>query len=211
MRRWISRDRYGVTSVGVASVVMLLALTISVRVVHGQSQHADHVRWDITSLQFNTPSPGVNTINPGGVAFAFARNPSTLSIKLTGSGTFVAPQSGGPSGAVTGGGTWETFTGTSSTGRGTYSVTRLARWEFANLQLPVNVFNIPGEGANGSATLLIEYSDGSLGTLGVGCHGPGAPDGIVEGVTATKGYVTYWDAGAPLPGVNTNRTVFSIQ
>ena len=201
--RWISR-------VGALSLAALLATTVGFQVVHAQTQHAEHVRWDIVSLVFNTPSPGVNTINPGGVAFAFARNPSTMSIRLTGAGTFVAPQGGGPSGAVTGGGTWETFSGTTSTGSGTYSVTRLTSWEFANYQSLVNVENIPGVPANGNAVLLIQYSDGSQGTLGIGCHGPGAPNGIVEGVIATKDYVTYWDAGTPLPGVNTNRTSFRI-
>jgi hypothetical protein len=199
--RWISR-------VGVVSLAALFATTIGLRVVHGQ---AEHVRWDITSLQFNTPSPGVNTVNPGGVAYAFARNPSTLNIKLTGEGTFVAPQSGGPSGAATGGGTWETFNGTTSTGSGTYWVTRLASWEFANYQALVNVDNIPGVAANGNAVLLIQYSDGSQGTLGIGCHGPGAPEGIVEGVIATKDYLTYWDAQAVSPTVNQGRTNFHIQ
>lgn len=211
MRPRIFRGRHGVTLLSVASVAVLLAMTVGFRVVHGQSKHAEHVRWDIVSLQFNTPSPGINTVNPGGVAYAFARNPSTLSIKLTGEGTFVAPQSGGPSGAATGGGTWETFNGTASTGSGFYRVRRLVSWEFANFQALGNVNNIPGVDANGQAVLVIQYDDGSQGTLGIGCHGPGAPDGIVEGVIATKDYVTYWDARAPLPGVDANRTTFNIQ
>ena len=57
----------------------------------------------------------------------------------------------------------------------------------------------------------IEYSDGSEGTLGVGCHGPGAPNGIIEGVVATKNFVTYWDAEAPVGGVNADRTSFHIE
>src|SRR5207249_10091541 len=67
---------------------------------------AAHVRWDIVSLNVLTTPP---TVSAGGVAFASARNPSTLKIRLTGSGTLAAPASGGPPGAVTGGGTWETF------------------------------------------------------------------------------------------------------
>jgi hypothetical protein len=149
------------------------------------------------------------------VAFAFARNPNTLKIKLTGFGTFVAPASGGTSGAVTGGGTWETFEGDVSTGSGTYRVTKLASWEFANFQAQTPVFiDLIGntdERANGNAVLRIEYSDGSQGTLGIGCHGPGAPNGIVEGVIATKNYVTYWDAAPPLPTVDANRTLFHVQ
>src|SRR5919108_1336993 len=77
------------------SSAVLLAITVGVRIVHGQAQH---VRWDIVSVEFNTPSPGVNTINSGGVAYANARNPNTLKIKLTGSGTFVAPASGASTG-----------------------------------------------------------------------------------------------------------------
>ncbi len=138
-----------------------------------------------------------------------------LKIKLTGSGTFVAPASGGPSGAVTGGGTWETFSGCPaacvSTGSGSYLVTGLVSWEFDNFQLPVINDLIGPNGANGNAVLRIQYSDGSEGTLGIGCHGPGADDGIVEGVIATKNYVTYWDAAVPVGGVNANRTAFHIE
>ena len=195
----------------VLALVALLATTIASPVVHGQARGAEHVRWDIVSNLFNTPSPGVNTINPGGVAFAFTQNPSTLSIRLTGSGTFVSPQSGGPTGAVTGGGTWETFNGTTLTGSGTYQVTRLVSWQFANFQSPGFVYNIPGVPMNGNAVLLIQYSDGSQGTLGVGCHGPGAPPGIVEGVIATKDYQTYWNAQPPAPNVDMNRTLFNLQ
>jgi hypothetical protein len=205
MRRRAKPCASWMTLVGALSVAVLLA-TVGARSGDAQTKHADHVRWDIISVQFNTPSPGVATINPGGVAFAFARNPSTLSIRLTGSGTFVAPQSGGPTGAVTGGGTWATFSGTTMTASGTYEVTRLVDWEFASYQPLGNIVNIPGTAANGSAVLRIEYSDGSRGVLGIGCHGPGAPEGIIEGVIATKGYVTYWDA-APQPGF----TLFTIQ
>ncbi len=202
--RWISR-------VGVMSLVALLATTVGFQVVHGQAQH---VRWDIIHLNPSTTPP---TMSAGGVAYAFARNPSSLKIQLTGSGTFVAPASGGGSGAVTGGGTWQTFSGCPaacvSTGSGTYTVTRLARWAFANFQTGSFIDNIGDVTLriNGSAVFVIEYSDGSIGTLGVGCHGPGAPDGIVEGVIATKDYVTYWDAQAPVGGVDANRTIFHFE
>jgi len=179
-----------------------------------ESQGTDHVRWDIISL---TASP--LTARAGGVAFASAITGSSLSpdwkIKFTGSGTFVAPTSGGGSGAVTGGGTWETFSGGVSSGSGTYTVTKLASWVFANLQLPVlnNLIASPDQvAANGTAVLVIEYSDGSQGTLGVGCHGPGAPNGIEEGVIATKGYVTYWTGEVPgALTVDKNRTLFNIR
>jgi len=179
------------------------------------------LRWDIINLVLPPPNPLLPTFTAGGVAYASARNggaPSGLKIKLTGSGTFVAPASGGTSSAVTGGGTWETFKGCPSacvsTGSGTYSVTSLASWEFANLQTPGALIDLvdPGvPGANGNTILRIEYSDGSEGILGVGCHGPGAPAGITEGVIATKNYVTYWDAEAPVAGVNADRTSFHIE
>ncbi len=171
---------------------------------------AAHVRWDIISLNVSTTPP---TLSPGGVAFASARNPGTLTIRLAGFGTFVAPASGGPSSAVTGGGTWQTFSGGVSTGSGTYSVRGLTSWEFAGFQTGT-FFDLIGdtnERANGAAVLRIAYSDGSEGTLGIGCHGPGAPSGIVEGVIATKGFVTYWDAGAPVGGVDANRTLFHVE
>jgi hypothetical protein len=187
---------------GWVSVITVLFSMATGSIALGQ---ADHVRWDIISLAFTTPP----TVSAGGIAFASAD--ATHTIRLTGSGTFVAPASGGTSGAVTGGGTWETFVSGDSTGSGTYSVTKLASWEFANLQLPVLNDLIGPGGANGNAILRIEYSDGSKGVLGVGCHGPGAPAGIQEGVIATKDFVTYWTAQPPAPGVDANRTSFHLQ
>jgi len=199
--RWISR-------VAVVSLTALLATTVGLTVVRGQ---AEHVSWDIINLAFTTPP----TVTAGGVAYATTKNPTSLKIKLTGSGTFVAPASRGPSGAVTGGGTWETFSGCPSacvsTGRGLYWATRLVSWEFDNLQLPILNDRIGPNAANGNAVLRIQYSDGSEGILGIGCHGPGAHDGIVEGVIATKNFVTYWDAAVPVAGVNENRTIFHFE
>jgi len=187
-------------------IVLLLSLIATAPIAFGQS---DHVRWDIASLDFSTtPATG----SPGGVAFATAD--THLKISFTGTGTFVAPASGGTSGAVTGGGDWETFVDGVSTGSGTYQVTKLVSWEFANFQTPGTLIDHIGdvnERANGNAVFLIEYSDGSEGALVIGCHGPGAPDGIFEGVTATKGYVTYWNPQMPLPGVDANRTVFHVR
>lgn len=190
----------------VASLAVLLTMTVGSRVVRGQAQH---VSWDIINLAFTAPP----TVSAGGVAFATARNsPTLLKIKLKGSGTFVAPASGGTSSAVTGGGTWETFSGAVSTGSGTYWVTRLGSWRFSGFQTPGAVTDLIGpDGANGNAVFRIQYSDGSQGILGVGCHGPGAPNGIVEGVIASKDDVTYWDAEAPVGGLNKNRTSFHIE
>lgn len=188
-------------------VVLVLSMLATAPVAFGQS---DHVRWDIASLDFSTtPATG----NPGGEAFATAD--THLKIRFTGTGTFVAPASGGTSGAVTGGGDWETLVDDVSTESGTYQVTKLVSWQFANFQTPGTIIDHIGdvnERASGNAVFLIEYSDGSQGTLVIGCHGPGAPDGIFEGVTATKGYATYWNPEVPPPPPgDANRTLFHLR
>ncbi len=191
----------------VVSLAAFLCVTVGLPVVQGS---ADHVRWDIINFNAATTPP---TVSAGGFAIAAARNnPSTLTIKLTGSGTFIGPASGGTSSGATGGGTWQTFSGTTLTGSGTYEVRELISWQFANFQTPSIIDLIDdGAGANGNAVLRIEYSDGSNGVLGVGCHGPGSLGGIVEGVIATKDFVTYWDAQAPAGVVNANRTSFHVR
>ena len=196
--RWISL-------IAVVFLALLLWMPVGLPLVQGQAEFA---RWDIISLNPTTTPP---TISPGGVAFAAARNSSQpLTIKLTGSGTFVSPASGGSSHAVTGGGTWETFSGATSTGSGTYSVVELVNYQFASFQTGelIDLIGDTDQRANGNVVLRIEYDDGSTGILGVGCHGAGAPDGIVEGVIATKDFVTYWDAEAPEAGLDKDRTVF---
>ena len=206
-RRWF-------LAMTVVTLAAVLAITIGLPVVQGR---ADHVRWDIISLNTSTTPP---TLSPGGEAFASAISgsaPSGLKIRLTGSGTFVAPASGKTSSDVTGGGTWETFSGCPSacmsTGSGTYEVTKLVSWEFANSQTGsfIDLIGDTNERANGTAVLRIEYSDGSHGTLGIGCHGPGAPAGIEEGVIATKGFVTYWTGEVPVGGMDKNRTIFHVR
>ena len=147
----------------VVSLAAFLCMTVGLPVVQGS---ADHVRWDIINFNAATTPP---TVSAGGFAIAAARNPSTLTIKLTGSGTFIGPVSGGTSSGATGGGTWQTFSGTTSTGSGTYEVRELISWQFANFQTPSIIDLIDdGAGANGNALLRIEYSDGSNGVLGVG-------------------------------------------
>ena len=185
---------------------LALSLLSIIAVASTATGQAAHVRWDIVSVNFPT-----TTVSPGGVAFAAAD--ASLKIRLTGAGTFVAPASSGTSSAVTGGGTWETFAGNTSTASGTFTVTGLASWQFANFQTPglIDLIGNTDERANGNAILRIQYSDGSEGILGIGCHGPGAPAGIQEGVIATKGFVTYWSAQPPLPNVDANRTIFHVQ
>jgi hypothetical protein len=192
-----------------ARIVGILLLAVAIpSVALGQAQH---VRWDIISLAFTAPP----TANEGGFAHATAPN-NGGKIRLAGAGTFAAPGGGGGgSGAVTGGGTWETFNSANvSTGSGTYRVTGLVRWELANFQTPGTINDNIGdeaERANGYAYLRIEYDDGSLGVLGVFCHGPGAPNGIAEGINATKGFTTYTQVEGPAPGVDLNRTLFHVR
>jgi hypothetical protein len=163
---------------------------------------AQRVRWDIISTTGVPPAP----INPGGHASATAPDGDTIT--LTGFGHFVAPANGGGTPAATGGGTWTTTSG----GSGTYRVTALVSWQFANFQTDVGfIDNIDeGRGANGVAVLKIAFSDGSSGVLTVGCHGPGAPPGIFEGIATTKGFKTYYSVQPPSAGVDANRTLFHV-
>jgi len=187
-RRWLS---------GIAAVLLLITTTVSVAFAQ-----AAHVRWDIVSIDF-----AAGTISAGGVAFARANDGSR--IKLTGSGTFVAPASGGQSSAVTGGGTWET-SGPIGAASGTYRVIGLVRWDQAPGTLPPLIDNIgnPANARAGLVILRIEYSDGSRGILVVSCQLVGTPGSVFEGVTASKGFVDFWSREAPVGGVDENRTLF---
>ena len=184
--------------VALGAVLMLLTTFASA----ASSGGAAHVRWDIISTTGIPPAP----LNPGGHASAMAPDGDTIT--LTGSGHFVAPASGGGSGAVDGGGTW-----TTSGGSGTYEVTALVSWARANDQANVGFVDNIGGGTrtNGTAVLKIALSDGSSGVLTVGCHGPGAPPGIFEGIATTKGYKTYYNVPAPAPGVDAGRTIFHVR
>jgi hypothetical protein len=167
---------------------------------------AKHVRWDIISLVGGAP-PG--PINAGGIASAMA--PDGDMITLTGTGTFVAPGgSNGGSSAVTGGGTWRT-----DSASGTYQVKELVSFVIANPQssTPTFVDNIGSlsQRTNGTAVLRISFSDGQSGVLTVGCHGPGAPPGIIEGIATTKGFKTYYEVEEPAGGVDANRTLFHVR
>jgi hypothetical protein len=191
---------WGLGAVVALSAALMLLTTFASAASSGGAQH---VRWDIISTTGIPPAP----LNPGGHASAMAPDGDTIT--LTGSGHFVAPASGGGSGAVDGGGTWSTSSG----GSGTYEVTALVSWVFANDQANVGFVDNIDEGtrANGTAVLKIAFSDGSSGVLTVGCHGPGAPPGIFEGIATTKGYKTYYNVPAPVPGVDAGRTIFHVR
>lgn len=205
-----SRARFWGLGAALALGAALMLLTTFASAASGGAQH---VRWDIISTTGIPPGP----FNPGGHADAKTPPAWNTTIRLTGSGTFVAPEGGnGGSNAVTGGGTWKTLAadGVTVTGSGTYQVKELVTWESAGPQALTPVFtdNIdPGTRTNGTAVLRIEYNDGSRGVLTVGCHGPGAPDEIFEGIATTKGYKTYYNVQPPSAGVDANRTIFHVR
>ena len=169
------------------------------------SANNHHMRWDIISVDFATL-----TLSAGGVASARA-NLDLSKITLTGSGTFRS-NPGNPQ-DVTGGGTWQTFDASGSTGSGSYTVTGLVSFIVAPGTFPLPHDNI-GNSADVRAGLLVArvaYSDGSEGTLVVSCHLTGTPDAVFEGVTASKGFVVYWNREAPpAPPGDANRTNFHV-
>ena len=198
MRR--TRRFWGFSAVITAAAALTLLTTFASA---ASSAGAQHVRWDIISTTGIPPAP----INPGGHASATAPDGDTIT--LTGSGHFVAPANGGGSSGASGGGTWATTSG----GSGTYTVTALVSWQFANFQTEVGfIDNIDkGAKANGTAVLKIAFSDGSTGVLTVGCHGPGAPPGIFEGIATMKGFKTYYTVPTPVAGVDAGRTLFHVR
>jgi hypothetical protein len=116
-------------------------------------------------------------------------------------------------------------TGGAPTGSGTYRVTELVRFTVApGVANALAIDHIPGAMADlsdhraGLLFVKIAYSDGSKGVLVVSCDLPGgpgpdrppAPASIFEGITASKGFVDYWNRVAPVPGVDGNRTLFHI-
>jgi hypothetical protein len=176
------------------------------------------IRWDIILISHFDPVNG-NVIEAGGTAWAFAQD--TSKITVTGSGTFTV----GDSDEVTGGGTWQTVgePPESTVNSGTYRVTRLVRFDVAPGAQTSNAKDRIGDGTladnrGGLAILRIAYSDGSKGILVVSCDLPGnpppgpagSPHSIFEGITASKGFVDYWNHAAPAAGVNGNRTLFHV-
>ena len=169
------------------------------------------MRWDIISVTNFTPV----TIVAGGKASAKAADGSQIT--LTGNGTFLS--SGENIQGVTGGGTWTTLApdGVTVTGSGTYLVTELVSWEEAPGTATGSVDKI-GDGTladnrGGLVVFRIRYSDGSRGVLVVSCDIPGpsgSPPTLFEGITASKGFVDFWNRVAPAGGVDGNRTLFHV-
>ena len=181
----------------------LVALSVAAGVARASDEST--VRWDIISVDFAT-----GTGSAGGIASARANDNSKITV--TGSGTFQVED--GKLEDATGGGSWMTFDPSNVvTGSGTYHVTGAVRWEQAPGTPPLPNDNI-GNRADvhaGMAVLRIRYSDGSAGILVVSCHLVGTPASVFEGITASKGFVDYWNREAPpAPPGNANRTVFHV-
>ncbi len=143
------------------------------------------IRWDIVNVNFAT-----GTVSAGGVASSFANDSSKIT--LTGNGT-------GPTG--------------SPTGSGTYDVSGFVSFTLAPGTPPVpnDTIGNSKDTRGGLLVAKIHYSDGSAGTLIVSCHLVGTPDSVFEGVTATKGFVDYWNREAPpAPPANADRTTFHV-
>jgi hypothetical protein len=213
------------------AAALLLPLLFVITIKADEEEPA--FRWDLVHISSFSPVTG----NAGGSASALSSDCVTVmmvttcaKITVTGSGTFT---SGDPDN-VTGGGNWQTFDKTgASTGSGTYKVTRLLRFTVApGVQTSTVVDNI-GNGTltderAGLAFFSIKYFDalgnaiaggGGKGFLVVSCHlngnpppqGPDAtPPSVFEGITASKGFVDYWNRVAPVSGVDGNRTLFHV-
>lgn len=201
--------------------VLLLALTLGLVIAGmtaaglpakgGPGKKGPHgtnasMRWDIVSINFAT-----GTVSAGGQASALANDNSKITLK--GSGTFRS-NPGKPQN-VTGGGTWTTFApdGTTVTGSGTYRVSRFVSFVLAPGTPPLPNDTI-GPRENERAGLLVvqvAYSDGSRGVLVVSCEIVGTPHSVFEGITASKGFVDYWNRVAPpAPPGDANRTLFHV-
>ncbi|HEY3246672.1 MAG TPA: hypothetical protein VGK88_00090 [bacterium] len=114
---------------------------------------------------------------------ASARAEDNSSVTLTGKGEFIP----GRRDEVAGGGTWMTRGPNGDTlDTGTYSVVELLSWEEAPSTASSDL-------RAGLATFRIRYSNAKDGILVVSCHLAGTPNSVFEGVTASMGYVQFWN------------------
>ena len=186
---------------GACSLVLPLILTVYAKGDRDETK----LRWDIVSVNFST-----STLSAGGIASARANDGSKITLK--GSGTFKLDDAE----EVTGGGTWTTFDPKgATTGSGTYKVTRFVKWDLAPGTFALAHDNIgnPLDFRAGLVFLRIRYSPGGeSGILVVSCAAGGtSPPTIFEGITASKGFVDYWNREAPpAPPGDANRTNFHV-
>ncbi len=196
---------FGLVVVAAAAVSLLFSAGA------GAGSEGTKMRWDIIRLSGAFPNL---TVSPGGKASADAQNGNKITV--TGSGTFHV----GESGEVSGGGTWSTTGPDVGAHSGTFTVTRLVSFELAPGSVPPTFIDtVTGSDANfrgGLAALRIAYSDGSKGVLFVSCDAPvGGPASQFEGITASKGFVDFWNreaptGGSPFNGTEENRTQFHV-
>jgi len=181
------------TGLGVASVL------IGPRTAFAAASSTLH-RWDIVNI-FG------GCIQGGGEASSKALDGARITV--TGSGTF--RDSPGHPQNVSGGGTYVITAGTATpASSGTYEVVRFVSFDPA-LGAPPPIDDCIGDPDArhaGRLTVAIRFDDGSEGVLEVGCRLVGSPGSIMEGITATKGFVTFWNHEEPAPGVEGNRTLF---
>ena len=208
----MKKQGFSKTAVGAAALTFFLVLvtTLARPAQTNEQNEGSKVRWDIFNLSGTT-------IAPGGVANAFADDNSKIT--LTGSGTFVTTTDSSER-PVTGGGNWQTFDPQgNSTGNGTYTVRRLVRFDSAPGSSALGLAGLndtigdPANAHTGLAVFAIEYSDESRGVLVVSCSfGPGTdtPASVFEGITATKGFVDYWNRENGLVISTADQTLFHI-
>ncbi len=184
-------------------IVLLLGVFALLLPVGSRAASDGEFRWDIINVDFVT-----GEVSAGGVASALANDGSKIT--LTGSGTFDRGNS-----EVSGGGTWNSFPSAGDATGGTYKVTGFVSFTVApgDFGTGIDLIGNAADARAGLAVLRISYSDGSEGVLVISCHLPsGTPSSVLEGITASKGFVDYWNRVAPTPGVNAgNRTVFHVQ
>lgn len=182
--------------------------TLSSPAARADDDDGKRIRWDIVNI-----FPLTDCVRPGGHASARAQDGAKITV--TGSGTFpdVRDQC---TRHVTGRGTWEITPGTAPTGcfsgNGTFKVTELLSWTVAPGVFPVICDAIGAEEdfRGGLAKLRVKYSNGTTGVLTVSCHAAGTPDCVFEGITASMEFEDFWNAEAPVPGVDANRTAFHV-
>ena len=168
--------------------MFMLSLPLLAGNAYGDSRY----RWDFPVFSL---SNGVITVRAGGTASALAQDGSQITV--TGFGTFEVGDEN-----VTGGGTWKTIAadGVTVTGMGHFVVTKLIRFVLAPGHLPFTFNDTIGAVTKthaGLAHLRVDYDDGSKGILIISCAAPGAPPSMFEGITASKGFVDYWNRLAP--------------
>jgi hypothetical protein len=182
--------------------MFMLSLPLLAGTAYGESRY----RWDFPAF---SASNGVVTLSAGETASALAQDGSMITLK--GFGTFAVGDDD-----VTGGGTWTTVDSHGKVSTGNFVVTGLVRFVLAPGGLPPTFHDTIGDVTKTHAGLVhlrVDYGDGSKGILIISCAAPGAPPTMFEGITASKGFVDYWNRVAPMepmPGMPPSGPNFTI-